>query len=415
MQDDVRAFSKKNRTSKKRQKAATAISNVPVSRAHPYGLYLTRHTLYAVLFSSLLSAIGYVLGFKVLLWTAIVGISSIFFALVYSNRNLRAIEVKRLSPDTAAMGEAISLRYIIRNNKNQPALAVKLVELVDQDTVLDIPRCYVPLLGKKDHIVATVQLIPLKRGKLKFYGTRLGTSFPFGILNRFYTIDNETSITVYPALGKLTNNFIVSRRNVDFFAGTTVANTRGSSDEFYALREYRWGDNPKLIHWKRSARMRKLLVREMTNFSPMRLTVILNTYLPPRFSEIEFEEAVSFAATLLCTGLESQYRVSLICATQPTKVIPPISGREAQHRVLSLLSELAPNYERDLLTESIGRMNFTRYWWGHCIVISFTPPAAAVINKLTQSIGETVVFTPDHNNWRNIFIPPRILVESNDS
>ncbi len=202
---------------------------------------------------------------------------------------------------------------------------------------------------------------------------------------------------------------------MDFFAGATASHVKGLSDEFYALREYRYGDNPKLIHWKRSAGMGILVVREMTSFSPMRLTVILNTYMPAKFDESKFEEAISFAATLLCVGLENQFRVSLICTTQPVSVIPPIIGREAQHRILTLLSEISPIKEKDILTESIMRMNFTKYWKGYCILVSLSEPSNAVVSKLTHTIGMTQIFTPEQNDWNKIFIPPEILARKDEA
>jgi len=85
---------------------------------------------------------------------------------------------------------------------------------------------------------------------------------------------------IYPALGNLAHPVIPSNRQTDYQLGLTQPRYQGTSDEFYALREYHPGDNPRYIHWKRSARMGRLVVREMSQYSPNRLTVILDTFLP---------------------------------------------------------------------------------------------------------------------------------------
>jgi len=46
-------------------------------------------------------------------------------------------------------------------------------------------------------------------------------------------------------------------------AGTSAVRRRGRGHDLYNLRTYRPGDDPRLIHWRSSAKVDSLLVREM--------------------------------------------------------------------------------------------------------------------------------------------------------
>ena len=52
---------------------------------------------------------------------------------------------------------------------------------------------------------------------------------------------------------------------------------RGGQDEFYGVKEYRTGENPRHIYWRRSARTGVLVAKEMTQVSPPKLLLLVDT------------------------------------------------------------------------------------------------------------------------------------------
>ena len=50
---------------------------------------------------------------------------------------------------------------------------------------------------------------------------------------------------------------------------------RGGSDEFYGVKEFRTGENPRWIYWRRSARTGTLVSKEMSQVAPPRLLVLV--------------------------------------------------------------------------------------------------------------------------------------------
>jgi uncharacterized protein (DUF58 family) len=251
---------------------------------------------------------------------------------------------------------------------------------------------------------------PIKRGHLMCLGTRLASKYPFGLLARFRTVVDKRPVMIYPALGNLVAHMLPANRQNDFQMGQTQPKYRGTSEEFYALREYRAGDNPRLIHWKRTARIGRLIVREMSQYSPHRLTVILDTFLAEKHPAklLLFEHMVSFTATVLCHSLERGFRAGLVCSGVPPFMVPPVAGREAQHRILRTLSAVEAQFDSPL-ADLFHNWRFTGAWSGRCFIITLGPPSPNIVARLSEVIGPVQVFVAGNTEWRNSFIPPSCL------
>jgi uncharacterized protein (DUF58 family) len=67
--------------------------------------------------------------------------------------------------------------------------------------------------------------------------------------------------------------------------------------EFLALREYQAGDDPRRVHWRSSARVGELLVRQDEAAAPGRIAVVLDTR-PEVYDTATFEVAVEATASV---------------------------------------------------------------------------------------------------------------------
>jgi uncharacterized protein (DUF58 family) len=136
---------------------------------------------------------------------------------------------------------------------------------------------------------------PSRRGEAVLQLTAVGSFFPFGFLRKSVGTALRQTVLVWPA-------------QVDYqwrgaagaTGGTSGRRTvrAGTGEDLLALRKYTNGDSHRLVHWKASARLGQLMVRQFAAESLDGFTLNLDTRaaLWPRAEQ--FELLCSFAATL---------------------------------------------------------------------------------------------------------------------
>jgi uncharacterized protein (DUF58 family) len=139
-----------------------------------------------------------------------------------------------------------------------------------------------------------------QRGRYRFGPLRLSTRFPFGLFSRTIDAGQAETLVVLPRLGRLTEGW--TSRRLEAFAGTQRRQRPGVEGDFYGVREWRGGDGRRLIHWRSSARLGRLVVRQFERPRTRDVAVVLDLWQPENSAAEHAENvelAVSFAATVL--------------------------------------------------------------------------------------------------------------------
>jgi uncharacterized protein (DUF58 family) len=136
---------------------------------------------------------------------------------------------------------------------------------------------------------------PARRGVLRLELAGVGSLFPFGFLRKTLGGGLRREVVVWPAPVEYRGWGAAPARQSQ--AGERVARVGGSAD-LLALRHYEPGDSHRLIHWKASARLGKLVVRQFAAESAEGFTLCLRTPAEVWTRVEQFELLVSFAATL---------------------------------------------------------------------------------------------------------------------
>lgn len=99
--------------------------------------------------------------------------------------------------------------------------------------------------------------------------------------------------------------------------GQTTNDLSSSDIAFHTLREYVPGDDRRHVHWKTSARIGQLMVRQYVDTRRSHLAVILSTAPSDFATEDEFELAVSLAGSLAVRTLRDEQAVTMIAGGRP--------------------------------------------------------------------------------------------------
>jgi len=165
--------------------------------------------------------------------------------------------------------------------------------------VATVKNAAVPPLPPNQDAEVRLEILPLRRGALRFTGLTLARTDPFGLFRAFRRAPAPQTVLVLP------KRYVVSPLALPGAmkyqdGGVALASNVGQSDEFVALRDYRRGDPLRHIHWRSWAKTGKPVVREFEDEFFVRHALVLDTFTDQPHSEI-FEEAVSVAASFACT------------------------------------------------------------------------------------------------------------------
>jgi uncharacterized protein (DUF58 family) len=277
-------------------------------------------------------------------------IGVLLIAGVISRAVLRRLRVTRVLPEHAAVGEPVTLTYEFANTKRfWPSFSVTLSELDGSEAFVKQPCAYLLHAAARTAASVPTQVLPKRRGLHACDRFQLSTSFPFGFIKRAVDRRQHDTILVFPAIAKDDPQLLDACRSADR-SGATMRPRRGGDDEFYGVKEFRSGENPRSIYWRRSARTGVLVAKEMTQVSPPKLLLIVDTFLAERSApaHADVERTIAMAASLASHALGAGLMVGLY-AWGGDRWLGVHPNRGKRHRVdlLAQLAQLPLNVTRD--------------------------------------------------------------------
>ena len=268
---------------------------------------------------------------------------ALHISAILARRMLSAAQVRREAPSRVWQHQTVHIGYFLRNTrKRRPCLALGLSQLLPDGIESTSGFCaHLPAGGS---FRAGARFTARRRGRFVLRAVRLNTFFPFGLIEATRKFEEEFPVVVWPARGKLKRRLL--RHGAVESSSLAPSRASGGQDEFFGLHEYRDGDNPRWIHWRRSAGRAAPVVREMSRPLPEILWVILDTCQsdPSGAAESRREQAIRFAATLIDYAFSRQYKVGLALAYgSGPRVLSAEAGRGHRRALLDALADIDSN------------------------------------------------------------------------
>ncbi len=233
----------------------------------------------------------------------------------------------------------------------------------------------VPFLMRDKNASCRVERLYRRRGVYEGEPVSVSTRFPFGFFGFTRKLAAPREHIVYPRIRAIDSTLFIGHRG----GGGSAAQRRGQGDDLFRLRKYVPGDHVHHVHWKTSAKLGELMVRELGEAEEERLTV----GFVPRISETrdpaEFEILVSAAASLVCQLVRSGARFLFIADELE---LSPGNIREQEKSILTYLAKVGACDE--IAPEFLSRLGTAVQRGDAVILVSFeeTAPRRADVRVL---------------------------------
>ena len=308
-----------------------------------------------------------------------VGILLVSF--VISRLVLRKLRVRRILPDHGVVGRMMPVTYEFRNEKRfWPSLSVGVAEIDGADGFARQPRSYMLHAAGGTTALVPAEWFPRRRGVHQLERYQLITSFPFGFVKRAVNRRDKDTVLVLPPVGEVSPRLLAMCRSAEN-TGASMRPRAGGMDEFYGVREFRQGENPRLIYWKRSARTGVLVSREMTQVAPPRLLLAVDTFASDRSTDehARIERAIAMAGSLAAMALDQGMSVGLVAWSGHWVTMLPDRGKRHRDDLLAVLARLPLNTGEDI-AELLERMA--------CLLKTGTTPVVFTPRDVQLGLGE---------------------------
>ena len=245
-----------------------------------------------------------------------------------SEQTLRGLDLAVAPAEDVHAGRPALLRATVTNTKRRLTSYSVAVE-IEGGGDAQRRNAYVTMLpAGAEQAIAWHETLPA-RGRQRLPGLRAGTSFPFGLFWKSGRSVAGPDVVVFPALRPVST--VTSFKNDG--DGEQPSRRLGHGHELYNLREYVIGDDPRLIHWRSSAKAASPIVRELEAPTQLdsRIVLVGTGVRDPERLETALSEAASLTVELIRAGAA----VELV---GPGFTVPSGMGRVHERRILTELA-----------------------------------------------------------------------------
>jgi uncharacterized protein (DUF58 family) len=283
-----------------------------------------------------------------------VGLAATAISAVAGWLSLRRLELTTEGPDDLYAGTKSTERFLIRNCSR--LFDNYGTELEEIDFPGTSPRASITHLGRWETTRVALEKVYSHRGVFESQRMRFNTGFPFGLFRVSREVRLARKLTVFPRVSPVDISFAFHGRS----GSVPQRQRRGESEELLRLRDYISGDNLHHIHWKSTAKLGRLIVREFSAQQRKRFNIVFdNTDGGVAVaSGGSFETMVSAAASLAAHLATHRLSFSFVSADD---TFTHSASREHLRGVLTYLALVQPrprSSRQDLVGwvgEAIGR------------------------------------------------------------
>ncbi len=342
-------------------------------------------------------------------------------AWLLSQLALSRLELTLSSPaGNAAAGSELPCTVQVRSHGGI-TLGSTEVELTAENLTVEgvsvSRRVLLPPMPPGAELHLQMSLRPPLRGRYRLGPPRIIDSDPIGMFEQRRAMGTCSEVVVFPRTWDLPR--VAAWDTGPGWYSARGRDIRRDHGEFRGIREHTPGDDLRHVHWKVSAHVGELAVKE---YEPMRhdlISIHLDLAADHHYGEGPtgtLETAISAAASLTRAALAEQRSVGLHGQGLPTSLGRPGVGQPQLLRIMVALAE-ARTVDEQGFSAALGRQ-FRALPRGASVFIITTGGEPEILEVLSSgaatagSVTLLVVCCPEEDTPEELRFTPRKLVES---
>ncbi len=265
---------------------------------------------------------------------------------------LRDLTLARRLPQRVCVGETLTVAVTAENHRARlTSWTVMVEDRLSRDGDPDLGhvrkvRLVLPRIPVGEICTGQYRTELLQRGRYTLGPLRVSTRFPLGLVRSSMVVEQSDSFLVYPRLGRLRQRWL-QIMNARLIGSQSGGRHQGMLEgDYYGLREWRNGDSRRWIHWRTSAKLGELSVRQFEQQHNRDLILVLDLWQPdsPTVEErATTEVAISFLATgVVDIGSRGGSRLVISVAGRESKFWSGPASSILAQEVLDHLAEALP-------------------------------------------------------------------------
>ncbi|MCA9126928.1 MAG: DUF58 domain-containing protein [Planctomycetales bacterium] len=283
----------------------------------------------------------------------------------FNSRTLVGLRVSRRIPKRTSVGKETDVSLSVFNPKRW--LGSWLVLAEDPITQILPVRRKTPQKGSaiinevrpRGMSGSRYQIQFRQRGEYVVGPTTISTRFPIGLGRGWRTLDNAANIIVHPELGALTP--AARKLFQEDLQGHTQASSKSGTNEaeFYGLRSWTTGDSRRWIHWRTTAKLGQLMVRQFERQQHHQACILIDLFMDKAAvstadeqseSVLNCELAIQFLATLAHSFvLRRRDKLTVAIAAEQNQIMSGIQSAVMLDNLLDQLATVTPSGKPALL------------------------------------------------------------------
>jgi uncharacterized protein (DUF58 family) len=197
---------------------------------------------------------------NILFMTLSLLLSSLVLSGILSLINFRRLKWELCAPSHLQVGEVGMAEIDVTNEKSIfPTMGVCFA--VGSSESKRDERLYLKhALSPKKTVKLEWTFTPSRRGRCEVHLSGAESQFPFGFLQKVMGREVRESVIVWPQ--PVDYKYTPDSNGQRFLSGSSRRNA-GLGSDLLNIRPYVAGDPPRFVHWKATARMGKLMIRQL--------------------------------------------------------------------------------------------------------------------------------------------------------